>query len=61
MASVLKALVTRMVKPAKELKTQENMVRVVIYCFSFFFCILYHYFVLNLMEIKYVQLIDVHN
>jgi hypothetical protein len=37
MASVFKALVTRMVKSAKELKTQENMVRVIIYCCVFFF------------------------
>lgn len=59
MASVFKALVTRMVKSAKELKTQENMVRVIICCCIFLFYMLYHNFALNLMEIKYVKLIDV--
>lgn len=55
MASVFKALVTRMAKSAKELKTQENMVRVIIYCYLFFLCVLDHNFALNLMEIKYIE------
>jgi hypothetical protein len=41
MASVFKALVTRMVKSAKELKTQENMVKIIIYFCVFLLYITY--------------------
>jgi hypothetical protein len=43
MASVFKALVTRLAKSAKELKAQENMVKM-------------SYFSLSLMEIKCIKL-----
>jgi hypothetical protein len=49
MASVFKALVTRMVQSAKELKTQENMVRIIIY-FCVFLLYITYTFALKLMN-----------
>jgi hypothetical protein len=53
-ANVFKTLVTRLVKSAKELRSQENMVRPDI-CDHTFSCFIFCTFILSLLQIKYVK------